>query len=198
MRKRFSNKSMTPPGGFTYIDKKTGVRFNHIVWAEIMNRIRLFKIANGHPLPPGWEAEVESEMCEGYEPPVWRFVEDTPQSAEPRRSIGVGDVLNFLKVLWSWTKDSQEFVPQEEAERRAAICRACPYNVPIDNCTVCAGLSQKVAKLLGNRATGHDGHLKACGVCGCSNAAQVHFPLEVLQRGITSGMVFPPHCWKPL
>jgi len=185
---------MCPTGGFVYVEPSSGVRFQHIEFGEVLNRVRLHRLANGYALQLGWQKVVEDSMCENYDPVFWHFVDETPGGAP--RSIGVADVINFLKVLATWTKDSREFVPQEEAERRAAICSACPKNVPIENCTVCAALGANVAAVLGDRATGRDGELKACQVCGCSNQGQVHFPLSVLQKGITADMVWPSHCWK--
>jgi len=38
--------------------------------------------------------------------------------------------------------------------------------------------------------------LENCNICGCANKAQVHIPLEVLAKGVTSDMAFPSICWK--
>lgn len=193
--RKFQNTSVTPPGGFTFICPKTGVRFNHIVFSELKNRVRLFNIANGFPLPPGWEDEFEDRCCENYEPPVWHYV-DTGLNTEGR-SIQVGDVVNFVRVVETWMEEGREFVAQEDADRRAAICAACPHNQDVAGCTPCVKMIEKVARVLGHRATRFDSQLKGCGVCSCSNQVQVHVPLEVLHRGITPAMVFPEQfCWK--
>ena len=108
----------------------------------------------------------------------------------------MADVANFVRVVTTWMATGSNFVPQEEAERRAAICRACPERGDIEGCTPCSKLLETVTRLLGNRATKYDGELKGCGVCSCSNQVQVHIPLEVLHKGVTPDMQFPPHCWK--
>lgn len=194
--KKFANKGVTPPGGFVYVDVKTGTTFRHISFNSILGQIRNFRIANGMPLPPGWGDEIEDEMCERYEPPVWKYEVEEPAHG---RSIKISDVVNFVKVVGAWMADGGEFVPQEEAERRAAICSACPLNQPIDGCTPCVQLLEKISKAIGGRQTSRDAGLQGCAVCSCSNKAQVHIPLEVLHRGVTPGMVFPEEfCWKAL
>lgn len=156
--------------------------------------VREHRIANGYPLPPGWEEELESEMCRHYGPETCRFVDETPQSGP--RSIRVEDVKNFLRVVGTWMGGGAQFVEPQEAERRAAICAACPKNQTIEGCTPCVNFVQAVTAVLGDRVTKYDGVLKGCAVCSCSNQAQVHLPLEVLHKGVTADMEFPSHCWK--
>jgi hypothetical protein len=194
-RRNFINKQVCPPGGFVHVELPSGVEFRHIVFEEILKRVRLFRIANGIPLPPGWQEEVEDAMCARYEPSIWQYVIETPRTG--KRSIRIGDVANFVRVVRAWMSEGRQFVPQEEAERRAAICRACPERGDIEGCTPCMKLLETVTGLLGGRATKYDAELKGCSVCSCSNQVQVHIPLDVLQKGITPDMQFPKQvCWK--
>jgi hypothetical protein len=158
--------------------------------------VREHRIANGYPLPPGWQEELESEICKNYGPETCRYVDETPKT-QPR-SIHISDVKNFLRVVGTWMSGGGGFVPQQEAERRAAICAACPKNQEIEGCTACSNLVATVTSVLGDRGTKFDGQLKGCAVCSCSNAAQAHIPLEVLHKGVTAEMEFPSHCWKKL
>jgi hypothetical protein len=191
--RKFSNISVTPPGLFVYVDPSTGTTFKHITFTAVLAAVRNFRIANGIPLPPNWEAEVEDEMCAAYPPHIWKYVDEQPPGV---RTTRIGDVLNFLKFAGSWLASGAELVSQEEATRRAAICVSCPMNSEVQGCTPCVRLVEKVSRLLGDRVTGFEGQLKGCSVCGCSNVAQVWFPLNDLQKGVTSDMQWPPHCWK--
>jgi hypothetical protein len=158
--------------------------------------VREHRIANGYPLPPGWEVELESEVCKNYGPETCQYVDDAP-NLEPR-SIHISDVKNFLRVVGTWMQSGKGYVEQEEAERRSGICAACPKNQEIEGCTACSNLVGTITSVLGDRVTKYDGVLKGCAVCSCSNRAQVHIPLEVLQKGVTENMNFPSHCWKKL
>lgn len=57
-----------------------------------------------------------------------------------------------------------------------------------------------VQSLVGGETTSYDDKLKACAICACSNAAQVHVPIEFLQAGVTEQMMsefaLVPDCWK--
>ena len=194
--KIFINKSIVPPGDFLYVEPASGIRFQTRSWSSMVLAVREHRIANGYPLPPGWEVELESEVCKNYGPETCQYVDDAP-NLEPR-SIHISDVKNFLRVVGTWMQSGKGYVEQEEAERRSGICAACPKNQEIEGCTACSNLVGTITSVLGDRVTKYDGVLKGCAVCSCSNRAQVHIPLEVLQKGVTENMNFPSHCWKKL
>lgn len=108
------------------------------------------------------------------------------------------DVVNFLKVLKHWVFHNPALVEPEEADRRAAICATCPYNVDAVGCFGCANVAGMIFDVVKDRSTPHDGQLKNCQVCGCVNRAQVWVPKETLDKGVTAEMRedFPAHCWK--
>lgn len=187
------NKERCAPGGWQYRQPETGYVMRSIVWGDLARRVASHRVANGIALKPGWESELENDVCEqaGYDGRVCQFVENPA----PRRGVRLDDVLNFLRVAARWLP-KREWVAQEEAERRAAICAKCPLNVKVDGCTTCRNLVKDVAEFLGSRTTPQDSELEACGVCGCSNKAQVHLPMDALARGVTADMEFPEWCWK--
>lgn len=187
---------MVPPGGFSYTEPESGVRFRHIVFADLLEKVRLHRIANGYPLPPGWEETVEDEACATQPTNIWRYVDGEQTQAEPPRRLHISDVKNFARVVGAWMGTGAEYVETQEAERRADICMACPKNQPIEGCTPCAQLIETISKAVAGRSTSKDAGLQGCAVCSCSNRVQVHIPLEVLQRGVTDEMIFPAWCWK--
>lgn len=187
------NKERCAPGGWRYRQPETGYVVHSIVWEELVRRVASHRVANGIALAPGWEVQLEHDVCEQgqHDGRVCQFVAEPA----PRRAVGLSDVLNFLRVAARWLP-SREWAPQEEADRRAAICAKCPLNVIVDGCSSCRNLVKDVAEFLGSRTTPDDGSLNACGVCGCSNKAQVHLPMEALAKGVTPDMEFPEWCWK--
>jgi hypothetical protein len=194
--KKFLDNKTTPPGGFYYKQSESGFEFRHIVFEEIMRRIRAHRAANGYDLSLGWRDRVEDEMCASMPPGICHHVEETPPTIA--RSIKVSDAINFIKSMAYWVSHGGGFVEQEEADRRAKICVDCPHNVVIENCSGCSGLTRRISELIGPRTTPQAAGLRGCGVCGCENKTQIWFPLETLHKGINEEMnnKFPDWCWK--
>lgn len=181
------------PGGWRYTQPESGYVVVSIVWEELVRRVQGHRVANGFPLPPGWEAQLENDVCEQAElNGSWCQFTDEPKT---RAKVGLGDMLNFLRVMAKWLP-TRQWVTQDEAERRALICSRCPMNIEADGCAGCRNFVGDLAGFLGDRSTAQDSQLKACGVCGCSNVAQVHIPMVALVQGVTPEMDFPSFCWK--
>lgn len=177
-----------------FVEPASGVRFSTKSWSKLAQAVQEHRLGNGFPLLPGWEEELENEVCKNYGPETCRFVDETAGNAP--RSIKISDVKNFVRVLGAWMASGGSYVDNSEAERRASICAACPKNQVIEGCTACANLPGLIASTLGRRATSRDAVLHGCAVCSCSNKAQVHIPLDILKKGVTDDMAFPSHCWK--
>lgn len=105
-------------------------------------------------------------------------------------------------------KGLSNFVDQEEADRRARICKDCPFNLP-------PGRTEKVADAIilartGNRRTFHDPELLNCDACSCPIRLAVHLNEDVLKqtknpaklrsriksRQIATGNYIPKDCWQ--
>ena len=184
----------TPMPTWVYTQPETGYVVKSIVYNDLLNRVRLHRLANGIPCNPGWEQTFEDELCKQMKlSDRWCVSQNGSRPRKP--GVNFADVTNFLGVLAAWMP-TRKWVDQAEAERRAEICAACPHNVEVAGCSVCSNIVGKITGFLGNRATSKDAKLKGCNVCGCSNRAQVHVPLEVLQKGVTPEMEFPAECWK--
>jgi hypothetical protein len=188
------NKMETPMPAWVYTQPETGFTIRTIVWNDLLNKVRLHRLANGIPCNPGWVEEFEDEVCKAMKL-SGRWCELVGTKTTTKRGVSFSDVTNFLRVLSAWMP-KKEWVDQQEAERRAAICAACPHNVEVSGCSACSNIVGTITGFLGKRATGQDAKLKGCNVCGCSNRAQVHVPIDVLRKGITPKMEFPDACWK--
>jgi hypothetical protein len=110
------------------------------------------------------------------------------------QKIGFKEVVQWVRAMYSFAiKGGLALVPQEEAERRARICAACPHQIETSGCWGCRGVAGLIPAIAGARVTESDGQLKACGICGCYNAVSVHIPNDVQD---THSLQFPSFCWK--
>lgn len=151
--------------------------------------------ANGLPPMLDPERDIDSFICaaipEQQRPKmcVYESAETPPASVR----LGVNDVLGFVDFVM---KNGIHFVEQSEAEHRAAICAACPWNVPLaSHCPTCMGartLIEKSTDALAGRQTPHDKDLRNCGVCGCFLKLKVHLKNAPEYR---PGRPFPEWCW---
>lgn len=194
---RLLRRSVIPKGGWIYIHKPTGTTIKAKTWNELVSRVRGYRVANGIALGPNFEEQLGEDVCkqQGWGSPVCE--EQEPPTVE-KRQLGVMDVVNFLKVVKHWLLNNPTLVEPEEADRRAAICASCPYNVDAIGCFGCTNIAGHMFDVIKERATPHDGQLKNCQVCGCVNRAQVWVPKETLDQGVSPEMreEFPDHCWK--
>lgn len=139
--------------------------------------------------PPDLSAKIEHAMCEllvGY-----KFCVPCTRA---QQTLGFGAIVRWVTAMYNFAvKGGFQLVDQEEAERRARICAACPNQIETSGCWGCRGIAGMLPAIAGARKTESDFQLKACGVCGCYNAISVHLPTSV-QGG--DDLQFPEWCWK--
>jgi hypothetical protein len=111
-----------------------------------------------------------------------------------KQTLGFAEIVRWVRAMYQFaTTGKFELVSQEEAERRAKICAACPHQIATSGCWGCKGIAGMLPHIAGARKTSYDLQLKACGICGCFNSVSVHLPVEV-QGG--ENLEFPDFCWK--
>jgi len=114
--------------------------------------------------------------------------------SQVKQTIGFMEIVRWVHAMWAFATNSGfQCVEQEEAERRAEICAACPNQISTSGCWGCKGIAGLLPAIAGARKTSRDSQLKACGVCGCFNQVSVHIPIDV--QG-SEGLNFPDWCWK--
>lgn len=188
------NTVNVPRGGWSLRVEETGVMLNAGTVGRLKMLVRNHLEANSIPLPPYFDEWVEDTACRNLPNPAkWcETRKPTPELKRPR--WGVAQVLRFLKTVIEWgVKKGFSFVPQEEAERRAAICAGCPLNMSVQGCMGCSGVMRLVRSIRGSRSTSQDAQLNVCDACGCELKVKVLLPLEVIDN---TGVVYPPHCWQ--
>lgn len=193
MSQEIRNEQEVPPGGF-FVAKcdHCGAVFKKHHVDGVVGPFNEHLRANG--LPEKTRHQIVQIICR-----------DTPANIceggnyhFKNRAMSWRDVVNGTRVLTSFLIAGRPLVEQAEANKRAETCAGCLENVTFTSpCSgVCPELESLVSSVVGGAGTPHDHRLMACHVCGCSNRAQIHLPLEILAKGVTKDMDFPPHCWK--
>jgi hypothetical protein len=185
----YSDKSSVPPGGWTVKCPITGEVIEGGDFGDMVRNCERKILEQGLIPPTDIIQQIENALCErlaGYRQCV--------PCSSVKQTLGFGEIVRWVRAMYFFaTKSHFQLVDQEEAERRAKICAACPHQISTSGCWGCKGIAGMLPAISGARKTSYDAQLKACGVCGCYNAVSVHLPLSVQQD---ASLDFPSHCWK--
>jgi len=158
-------------------------------WSDMVNNCEKLLISKGITPPIDFVSQIENNLCE-------RLAGDSNcvPCTQEKQTLGFPQIVRWVKAMYQFAINGKfELVSQEEAERRAKICAACPHQIATSGCWGCKGIAGMLPHIAGARKTSYDMQLKACGICGCYNAVSVHLPVDV-QGG--EGLDFPDFCWK--
>lgn len=183
----------SPPGGWRYTQPQSGLTMSSITFFDLLKKVGQHRTNMGYPTETTLVEEIEDDICNSLsheEQLRW-----CKTGVRGSKSIHWSMVSRFLIDLIGWLKTGFEPVAQEEAERRAEICRTCPLNIGMHGCGSCRNKLDEVRKDLMKLTTTNDVNLKACGVCGCELKTAVHVPLDVLRQG-QKDLTFPEWCWQ--
>ena len=139
--------------------------------------------------PVDFVSQIEHNLCD-------RLAGNTNcvPCSKSKQTLGFAQIVRWVRAMYHFARTNKfQLVDQEEAERRAKICAACPYQIATSGCWGCKGIAGMLPQIAGARKTSYDSQLKACGVCGCFNSVSVHLPIDS-QGG--EDLEFPDFCWK--
>jgi len=195
------NRSLVPPQGWVFVEPTTKHNLSAPAYDNLVSLVMDHRKANDVPIGTveSVRIEIEEQLCANMDPTRCRNKMLIPSAGQPTgRAVTLTDVANFLRVAVDWVAKGFRPVGAEEAERRALICEGCDFNVESSGCVGCKAreFAANLATATQGLTTSRDPRLKACAVCGCENKAQVHYPLDVLAKGVTPEMQFPVWCWK--
>lgn len=183
-----------PPGGWRYLQPGTNVWFRERSWDVIVKKItthREYKGIDVGDVPRDIQDQIcmslGPEHCRPYPGETWEPVEDRTNQLSP------GMVLSLSKGILSFIKSGAQWVEPSEAERRAEICRSCPFNKPAAMCSCSAAYKVINAAVPAEKVP--EG-IDVCMACGCSLKAKVNLPLSVIKDSIQNNQKFPGHCWQ--
>lgn len=179
------------PYGWFYPIEQTKVVVVSYGWVTLIDAVKAHMAGNGIKEPLTLELLMHDFMC--HHVPEW--CEEISHEKEAKVSAWKM-MKSFYKAVEATWHEGQ--VPQEEADRRAAICASCPKNTDqvTEFCVGCAtrGLVAKMTDFMSTKSTSSDSLLKSCSVCHCLLKLKVWLP--------KSGMVdpdlankWPEHCW---
>lgn len=126
----------------------------------------------------------------------------------PQRLAALGAVTEGVKryvvgaaTMKSWFGAGMQPVAKEQAEHRAAICVACPQNVPKTASEILGEGMLKTIQAMNSLKleTSQGDKLKACGVCLCWNPLKVFVPLKHIVDNEDPAILasMPQNCWVP-
>ncbi len=188
-----------PPGNWPALCPETKAWVIGGDWEDLKKKYYEHLLSNGVPIPANLSAFLQDLVCRSA-PVGWKGCRMDTST----RYLGWEDLVRWGRTMLG--SIGREFVPQEEAERRASICAGCRYQTEISGfCSVCSGIPAVMLALVKGKSTSKDEQLKTCSLCACKNSAAVHYPLDVLQKA-SSGIEWPldtrmdgqeaVQCWK--
>lgn len=203
IRYHIKKKSQPGPNLLWVINRPDGglVGQGHTFPALLQNVIN-YRKANGLPIGLNFEDTLEQACCQQY-PECCDTVD--PRAPLKPRQLRHGHVIAGTRVMLSHIANMRELVPADEAERRAAICAKCPFNVRFTRgCmgVICGFLKEAVTRIVGGGATSLDDKLESCFICKCFLRPAVWVPREIQWDPLPDyeKQVFmeqaPAGCWK--
>lgn len=146
-------------------------------------------VANEVKISPDLEREMNEFACESFP----ENCQEVDPDAERKINLWY-KAKHFYAAVKSAVFDG--IVPQEEAERRAAICAECPENgeQEIATCVGCftAKFITEAAEALSSHHTSLDARLNTCKKCQCRLVLKVFVKKEAMQD---KSIDWPQPCW---
>ncbi len=184
-----SKTSSVPSGGWVVKCPIVNEMVRGGDYSDMLKNCEKLIISRGHVPPIDLNQQVQHNLCERL-----AGSDLCKPCSKAKQTLGFAAIVRWVKAMYLFAKDNKfQLVDQGEAERRAKICAACPYQIPTSGCWGCKGIAGMLPHIAGAKTTPYDPQLQACGICGCFNSVSVHLPVSV-QGG--EGLNFPPHCWK--
>lgn len=186
--------TVTPPGGWRYVQPETGVQFATRSWQSLVSEVREHREYKGIPVETV-ELDIERQIC----------MRDTggqciPEPGEDYRPVAdltarltTSMAVSLTKGVATFLAGGAQWVDKAEAERRAAICRGCPFNKPASLCS-CSSVYKLLDSLVPSER--HLQGVSVCMACGCTLQAKANMPIEAVQASLPPGITLPPFCWQ--
>lgn len=212
----FNRHTFPAGGGWTFRQPQTGwvnpmamVGFDASVKAIVAHRKANPAITSKHklstdPFTVASELERYTKLRLGIPEPAppsffWKSSSHLPARVVAA-AVEIKKAAEGAAVPIDWFKSGGMPVNKELAEKRAAICVACPKNVAgnwfIESA---AEIVKEVIELRGDikLETSHDADLKSCDVCTCLMRLKCHTPLQFILKNTKAEVLeqFPNNCW---
>lgn len=192
----------SPPGGWRYFQRETSLWIESDISENLVERIVEHRKQRGLERATWAEAwrDVIDQLCQRIGPSLctdsesgkdfWHLKKDYSMN------LDVGQAISFtFAALEALRQGKEAFVSKEEAQKRAEVCRRCPYNIKPEGCSSCFGLYAAIRAVVpeDRRFSGLD----MCAACGCGLEAKVNVADSVISAGNEGrDLRFPDFCWQ--
>ncbi len=191
-----------PPGGFHWIEKHNGAEIR-ITGDSVDNtaaNLEKYRLTNGIPLGDP-RKEIADFICKSWP----HFCNDNENRfLNEGQRVGSAAALATRVAQWVtrlWNIGADNFVRDQEAQRRAEICTSCPMNADFraGGCSSCVQGTDRLAftwltgKILPDQKLWHS--LKACRATGAHLQAGV-FASKQPDASPEEQLQYSPQCWR--
>jgi len=216
---RLKSRERFPPGGFAYYHSETkwsapaNVSFESVVQAIIAHRKANPYLMQQH----GWPIDPESvrnqlddsnaRRCAmlGYTDYYYEGPGDpapNPTVPQPQTNLA-GKLAAGAETLVEWLGEGGVPVEKSLAEKRAAVCAACPHNNMEDFSRWFTNpVSQAIRFQIQRKQdmkleTASDEKLGTCAICSCPLKLKAWTPLHNINNNMPADIkaALPAHCW---
>lgn len=193
------NPHILPPDGFYFVDPD-GVKHSESSWPLLYKAVREYRIRNGKAVGDVME-EVNAFTCKRYPEGCREVRKVTPAQgrgsvANPPGSMQLAAGVNKWLILMvrAVADFADQLVPMPEAERRANICRKCPFHKPWSlNCGTCAGAAFRLGlSIRKGRDVPRGDELMACQKL----AEEVRVSVHINNMKPSANPELPEGCWR--
>lgn len=192
------SKNLEPKNGWRYLQAETQLWIEGSNWWELVDKVIDHRTYKG--LMPQDKASVAAdieeqlcmvlgaEWCYGNKGEEWKPYVDVADGLGMQKVIGIS---SFMLEL---VRSNEPLVDKTEAERRANICKSCPFNKKSNTC-VCTPIYKTMAALIPKERQIEG--LQICGICGCMLQLKVLMPQSVIvQDNENKQRRYPDYCWQ--
>lgn len=183
-----------PPGGWKYVERETGQRFESDDYDGLKAAVRRHREYKGLPVDD-LDTLIQSQLCLGLSTEHCKPApgEDYRPVTNKTQSLTASMALAANKAFMAFALIGFTFNEKAEADRRAAICRTCPFNTPASGCS-CHAIYRTIEATI--PAARKQPGISVCMACGCSLQAKVNLPDSVVVASASPDVVFPTWCWQ--
>lgn len=187
----------SPPEGWKFTVAETGVVVTAPYFKILKSRVRAHLVANNLPVADDFDSWLADAACKenSLGAPFCGQEVAKPVGIMPYLTFGVA--ARFIKTVIGAVRD-RKFVSREEAERRVAVCMACPYAGSIAGCKGCSSIFKEMERALADSPVNVEEGKEHCLACGCLIRAKVLLDNGTLDRAEAGSESVPYHesCWR--
>jgi hypothetical protein len=144
-------------------------------------------------LTMGWNDYVAEAA--GEPPPPKLMAPQHNQSKLQSVAAATRKIWSGAKTLNEWLDSGEPAVAQEQSERRAATCTACPLNGQGDlsswfTAPAAEMIRRQIERLeVRKLTTSHDAKLNVCNACLCPLKLKIHTPMKFIRKYLTPEVI---------